>query len=206
MYIFYIPFHIRLSPFKLCFCFEGRSNHSMQDRFNLLYSLKYRSNSWFKPLYLISQAVKWCSAATRWRGFNEIGFCKAKCCVQSQLRTTNSHLSSIVRHIRRGVHRSIDQTVYWEIYSCCQCLWECLIYSDTSNTKRRLLALQSDTHFETNIEPINTFNLITKYYSVDQIKENEVGGTCSTYGWGERWIQNFGGETWGKETTWKAQV
>jgi hypothetical protein len=37
--------------------------------------------------------------------------------------------------------------------------------------------------------------LITKYYSGDQIKKNEVGGACSTYGGGERCIQGFGGET-----------
>jgi hypothetical protein len=28
--------------------------------------------------------------------------------------------------------------------------------------------------------------LITKYYSGDQIKKNEVGGACSKYGGGER--------------------
>jgi len=32
----------------------------------------------------------------------------------------------------------------------------------------------------------------------DQIKENEMGGTCSTYGGDEKCIQIFGGETWGK--------
>jgi hypothetical protein len=35
--------------------------------------------------------------------------------------------------------------------------------------------------------------LSTKYYSGDQIKE--VGGACSTYGGGERRIQDFSGET-----------
>jgi hypothetical protein len=35
--------------------------------------------------------------------------------------------------------------------------------------------------------------LITKYYSGDQNKKNEVGGACSTYGGGERCIQDFGG-------------
>jgi hypothetical protein len=37
--------------------------------------------------------------------------------------------------------------------------------------------------------------MITKYYSGDQIKKNEVGGACSTYRGGERCIQDFGGET-----------
>jgi chromosome segregation and condensation protein ScpB len=30
---------------------------------------------------------------------------------------------------------------------------------------------------------------------VDQIKENEVGGACDTYGVGEKFMQDFGGET-----------
>jgi len=28
-----------------------------------------------------------------------------------------------------------------------------------------------------------------------------MGGSCGTYGGRERYIQGFGGETWGKETT-----
>ena len=39
-----------------------------------------------------------------------------------------------------------------------------------------------------------------------QIKKNEMGGTCSTYGGQERCIKNFGGQTRGKETTWKTQA
>jgi len=35
---------------------------------------------------------------------------------------------------------------------------KCLIYSDISNAKRRLIALQRETHFETDIEPIDNFN------------------------------------------------
>jgi len=34
-------------------------------------------------------------------------------------------------------------------------------------------------------------------------EENEMGGTCSTYGEEERCIQGFGGKTRGKETTWR---
>jgi hypothetical protein len=35
----------------------------------------------------------------------------------------------------------------------------------------------------------------------DQIRENEICGTCSTY-WGqEKFVQGFGGETKQKETT-----
>jgi hypothetical protein len=38
-------------------------------------------------------------------------------------------------------------------------------------------------------------DLITKYYSGNQIDKNETGGACSTYGGKERCIQDFGGET-----------
>ena len=37
----------------------------------------------------------------------------------------------------------------------------------------------------------------------DKIEKNEMGGECSTYGGEERCIQGFGGETWGKKTTWE---
>ena len=33
-----------------------------------------------------------------------------------------------------------------------------------------------------------------------------MGRACSMYGGGEKCIQGFGGETWGKETTWKTQA
>jgi hypothetical protein len=37
-------------------------------------------------------------------------------------------------------------------------------------------------------------------YSGDDIRENEMGGACGTWGRGaeEKNIQDFGGETWGK--------
>jgi hypothetical protein len=40
--------------------------------------------------------------------------------------------------------------------------------------------------------------LHTKFYLVDQIKKNEIGGACSIYGAEERCIQGFGGKTWRK--------
>ena len=48
--------------------------------------------------------------------------------------------------------------------------------------------------------------LPTKYRSGDQMKSNEISGTCSTYGGQERFMQDFGGETWWKETTLKTQA
>jgi hypothetical protein len=47
--------------------------------------------------------------------------------------------------------------------------------------------------------------LFIKLYSGDQIKKNEMGGTCSTYEREERRIQCFGAETSSKETTWKTR-
>ena len=39
-----------------------------------------------------------------------------------------------------------------------------------------------------------------------KIDKNEMGGPYSAYGGEERRIEGFGGETWGKETTWKTQA
>ena len=39
-----------------------------------------------------------------------------------------------------------------------------------------------------------------------QIKKNELGETCSTDGGQERCIKDFGGQSRGKETTWKTQA
>ena len=33
-----------------------------------------------------------------------------------------------------------------------------------------------------------------------------MGGACSSYGGGEKRIEGFGGETWGKETTGETQA
>lgn len=42
------------------------------------------------------------------------------------------------------------------------------------------------------------FVLFTKYYSGDQITEDEMGGACGTYGWEQKGMGNFGKETWRK--------
>ena len=41
------------------------------------------------------------------------------------------------------------------------------------------------------------------YCSGDQIEKNDMGEACSAYEGEERRTQSFGGETCGKETTWK---
>jgi hypothetical protein len=43
----------------------------------------------------------------------------------------------------------------------------------------------------------------TKYYSCDQVKNNEMGGACGTYEAEKMCIQGIGGENLGKETMWK---
>ena len=44
--------------------------------------------------------------------------------------------------------------------------------------------------------------VLTQYCVGDKLKKNEIGGACGMYGGGERRVQCFGGENWGKETTW----
>ena len=44
--------------------------------------------------------------------------------------------------------------------------------------------------------------LLTQYCLGDEIEKNEMGGACSMYGGEERRVQVFGGENWGKESTW----
>jgi hypothetical protein len=39
-----------------------------------------------------------------------------------------------------------------------------------------------------------------------EIKKNEMNKACSTYTREDRCLQAFGVETWGKKTTWKAQI
>ena len=66
--------------------------------------------------------------------------------------------------------------------------------------------------YEVSIRYLNSGNvsvssvLLVKYYSVDQIEKNEMGGACSTYGGEVRCVQDFGGEIYRKETTWKTQA
>jgi hypothetical protein len=48
--------------------------------------------------------------------------------------------------------------------------------------------------------------LLTQYFSGDKIEKNEMGGACSAYGRDEKRVQDFGGEIWGKETTWESQA
>jgi len=47
---------------------------------------------------------------------------------------------------------------------------------------------------------------LNQHCAGDQIEKNEIGAACSAYGGGERRVQGFVGETWGKETTGETQA
>ena len=53
------------------------------------------------------------------------------------------------------------------------------------------------------LNDLNSSPDITKCYSGDQIKKNEVGGVCVMCGRQERAKIGFDGETSGQEDTWK---
>jgi hypothetical protein len=44
------------------------------------------------------------------------------------------------------------------------------------------------------------------FFSGDKIETYEMGGACSAYGGGERRVQGFGAETWGKVITGETQA
>ena len=48
--------------------------------------------------------------------------------------------------------------------------------------------------------------LHTQYCAGGNIKKNEVGGACGTYGGGERYAQGSSGETQGKEAIEETQT
>jgi hypothetical protein len=48
--------------------------------------------------------------------------------------------------------------------------------------------------------------MLTQYCSDVKIEKNKMGGTCSSSGEEERPIKGFGGEAWGKVTTWETQA
>ena len=47
------------------------------------------------------------------------------------------------------------------------------------------------------------YDVLLNKYLGDKIKKNKMGGIRTMYGGEVRCIQSFGGETSGKETTWK---
>ena len=69
-------------------------------------------------------------------------------------------------------------------------------------TKAQTLALRLGLR----IVNVSASVLVTQYCASDKIKKNEMGGVCHTFGRGERHVQGFGGETWGKETTEETQA
>ena len=104
--------------------------------------------------------------------------------------------------------------------------WAIPLYGIASSARTFTLTkvLPADTYrlFGTNISQSNNSNGYINTYkhlhnnlahnrnqcncSGDTIEKKYMGRTCSTYGWEEMRIQNFGEETWGKETTWETQA
>jgi hypothetical protein len=50
-------------------------------------------------------------------------------------------------------------------------------------------------------EELNVLYCSPNICAGDKIEKNGMGRACSMYGGGERHVQGFGGEPWGKETT-----
>jgi hypothetical protein len=50
------------------------------------------------------------------------------------------------------------------------------------------------------------FVLLSAYHLGDQMKDDGMGGACGLYGGGEKCIQGFGGEAWGRGTTLKTRA
>ena len=48
--------------------------------------------------------------------------------------------------------------------------------------------------------------LLTQYHWRDHIKNNGIGRAFGMHREGYRCTQNFNGDTWGKETTWKSEA
>lgn len=48
--------------------------------------------------------------------------------------------------------------------------------------------------------------LITKYYLCDQIKDDEMGGTCNTDEGYEKCAHNFSRKPWREEPKWETEV
>jgi len=47
---------------------------------------------------------------------------------------------------------------------------------------------------------------LTEYYAGDQNEKYEMSGACITFGGEQGCVQDFGGATWGNETTWKTKA
>jgi hypothetical protein len=66
-------------------------------------------------------------------------------------------------------------------------------------------------HFPTlKMEVAGSFETLVPTYQTTQqagvAMDNEVGGACVTYNGEDKYTRDGGGETWGRETTWKTQA
>jgi len=68
---------------------------------------------------------------------------------------------------------------------------------------RNMLSMKSWNKKASDIKLVSLYSTISKHHSSDHVKKNEMGGARGSHGGEKTYIQHFGGETWGKETTWK---
>jgi hypothetical protein len=97
-----------------------------------------------------------------------------------------------------------DQVKTKTLYTCCEQVGR---RGKDYETKRKVVSLSRPTnvkdHHLSAIRDclLSTLQvLLTRYYSGAQFKEDEMGGSCGTYGREEKCVHGFGGKTSRKET------
>ena len=99
-------------------------------------------------------------------------------------------------------------------------LYGCETWSSTLREKRRLKVFENGVLrriFGSKRDEVTGEweNYITRSFMIctahpkllgEQIRKDEIGRACGTYGGQDMCILDFGGQTWGKETTWKTSV
>ena len=139
-----------------------------------------------------------------WKTCSDVEKGSQQCkCTQTQFQKQGLiiYISSIIEEIE--IYRTIIVSVVW---------YGCENLSLTLREERRLTVFENravrkifgpkrDKVKRSEDQTMRSFMIyiIYQHYSGKQIKKNEMGVSCSTYGVEERCIQSFGGETWGKD-------
>jgi hypothetical protein len=120
-------------------------------------------------------------------------------------RSVQNLLSSnlLCKNIRLKVHR----TVILPVVSCGCETWSLTLREGhrvrvfENRVQRKIFGPQRDEVMgrgvkKTTQREASLSVFFAKYYLGDQIKKNEIGRACGTYGEQERYMQGFGGEAW----------